>query len=222
MIIDKLLPKGEYYEDIVKKDTIYIHHTAGSHRPDYTIDGWANDKNAKGGKLLVGTAYVMGGISTRDRNADFDGVILRAFDDKYWAHHLGTKQANNLVLNQKSIGIEICNYGPCHKTPDGKYLNYVNSEVPVDMVYKLTTPWKGFTHYHKYTTKQISSLKDLLIKIATAHGIDLKKGIQFANSFDVNLAATTGQPGLWVHTSVRSDKFDLSPMPEMINMIKSL
>src|SRR5687768_10950779 len=147
------LNKGEYFEKETKKDTIYIHHTAGGHRPDWVIAGWNADKSKNGGQVAVSTSYVMGGLSTSDGDATWDGVICRCFDDKFWAHHLGLTQANNTALNQKSIGIEICNYGPLTLLQDGRYLNYVNKPVQSTMAVQLSKPWKNYKYYHKYTDK---------------------------------------------------------------------
>lgn len=226
-IKDYLLQKGEYYTDIVDKTMIFIHHTAGSHRPDFTIDGWERDASKSGGQLAVATAYVIGGISTTDKSALFDGKVYRAFDDKYWAHHLSMTSANNKELNMKSIGIEVCNYGPVTKTKDGTFLNYVNKAVPADMVTELAEPFRGFKYYQKYTPKQLEVLGLLLKDIAQRHNIDLNKGLKSvmglgAKGFETNLDAQAGKEGLWSHSSVRKDKFDMFPQPELINLIKSL
>jgi len=226
--VDHLLTSGEYYSEVFEKDTIFIHHTAGSHRPDWTIDGWERDRTKSGERLKVATAYVVGGIDRQNRDAKFDGIIYRAFDEKFWAHHLGMKTANNASLNQKSIGIEVCNYGPLTKTRDGKYINYVNSEVPSDMVIDLGKSFRGFQYYQKYTDKQLQSLKALLLDIASRHKkIDLKAGIhQFSNMgenmFDFNAAAAKGTPGVWSHSNVRTDKFDMYPHPQLIELLKTL
>jgi N-acetylmuramoyl-L-alanine amidase len=226
IITDKILEPGEYYNEIFEKNTIYIHHTAGSHRPDFTIDGWEKDRAKNGGQLPVGTAYVIGGISTTDNNAYFDGSIFRAFDDKYWAHHLGTKEVNNKLLNQQSIGIEICSYGPLTKTKDGFFLNYVNKQVPSTMVAELPVPYRGFKYYQKYTDKQLSVLKELILDIAARHPkIDLKGGLQQfisqgASALELNQGALKGVPGIWSHSNVRKDKFDVFPQPQLIELIK--
>lgn len=266
---------GEYGTEKIKKDTIYLHHTAGSHRPDWTVAGWNSDRTKSGGKLRVATSYVVGGISTTDGNTEWDGVIVRCFPDDMWAHHLGLEAANNEALNKKSIGIEVCNYGPLKLSNDGKYYNYVNRPVPASQVIELSKPFKGYKYYHKYTDKQLESLRMLLIDLGRRFGIDLKAGLrkylvneglilpsglsiidqqkwlnakgfvgkdgkplkedgdngpntQFAascvgqNPFDVNKEALNGLPGVWTHVNVRSDKFDCSPQPNLIAMIKSL
>lgn len=229
-ITDAILPIGEYYADVRKKETIYIHHTAGGHRPDWTIHGWKQDRTRTGNRLAVGTAYVIGGMSTSTNELEYDGKIYRAFDENYWAHHLGIRQQNNRALNQKSIGIEICNYGPLTKTSDGKFLNYVNREVPMCMVQELERPFRGFKYYHRYTEKQMESLKWLLGEISTRHGIDLNKGLREMLkvdvpenvAFDLNSAPLKGHTGLWTHTNVRRDKTDCSPQPHLVGLINSL
>lgn len=223
------LVKGEYYAEVVKKDTIYIHHTAGGHRPDWTIAGWNSDKSKNGQQLKVATAYVIGGLSTSDKDASWDGVICKCFPEDNWAHHLGLSTPNNGTLNAKSIAIEICNYGPITLSNDGHYYNYVKKQVPKEMVVELATPYQGYKFYHKYTDKQIAALKELLLDLSVRFKIDLKSGLQSAlklsnnhDAFLLNQDALAGKPGLWTHTNVRKDKFDCSPQDNLIAMIKSL
>ena len=40
---------------------IYLHHTAGSHRPDWVVASWERDKTGSGGVRHIATAYVIGG-----------------------------------------------------------------------------------------------------------------------------------------------------------------
>lgn len=229
-IVDYILPFGEYYADVRTKDTIYIHHTAGGHRPDWTIHGWAYERAKTGDKLAIATAYVIGGLSTTLDDRGYDGVVYRAFDEKYWAHHLGLKQQNNRKLNQKSIAIEICNYGPLVKTPDGRFISYVKKEIPASMVATLDEPYRGYKYYHRYTTKQLSSLRTLILDIADRHNIDVKSGMReylrppfkLSTAFDVKDDALKGKPGLWTHSNVRRDKTDCFPQPELIDLILSL
>lgn len=227
----KLIPlnKGEFYEEAPKKKTIYIHHTAGGNRPDWTIAGWNADKTKKGDQLRVATAFVIGGISTTDKDAKWDGVICKCFPEEKWAHHLGTTAVNNVQLNKESIAIEICNYGPINKSANGLFLNYVNKPVPKEMVVELAKPFKGFKFYHKYSDKQIAALKELLIDLSARFSIDLKSGLQELlnqkkgmDAFGISKDALAGKPGLWTHTNVRTDKFDCSPQDNLLTMIQSL
>jgi len=223
-----LLEKDEYYNEVFEKDTIYLHHTAGSHRADWTVASWEHDKTKQGGTSKIATAYVIGGISTRDtKDVAWDGVIVNAFDDKFWAHHLGSKSLNNSILNKKSIGIEVCNYGPLTQGKDGNFYTYVKSVVPKEQVTTLSKPFRGFTHYHSYTPKQLQSLEWLLKDIAKRHPkINLKKGLQeiLGNNdcFEANQAALKGYAGLWSHSNIRSDKSDVYPHPELLKIIARL
>jgi hypothetical protein len=171
------LSDGEYFPNATPKDTIYLHHTEGSHRPDLTIDYWDKDRNSTGNKVRVSTAYVIGGISTRNQDDSYDGKIYEAFDPSYWSHHLGIKNKNNTFLNQKSIAIEICNYGILSKTSDGRFFNSVKCEVPKKFVTELDNPFRGSLYYHSYTTAQIESLRKLLIYLSDKFEIDIKRGI---------------------------------------------
>lgn len=226
-IKDQILETGEYYQEIIKKDTIVLHHTAGGHRPDWTISGWETDKNASGGKLPVCTAYVIGGKSITDGNSAFDGIIYRAHDDKYWGHHLGVHKPNNKLLNQKCIGIEICNYGALTKTKLG-FMNYVNKIVPADQVITLDKPFRGNIYWHAYTTHQIASLKSLIQDLVKRHGIDVKHGLvarmlaEGPAAFELSYDALNGAAGIWTHTNYRGDKIDCAPQPQLMDMLRSL
>ena len=44
------LSSREYMKDVYTKKTIYLHHTAGGPRPDYTIEWWMKDGNKNTGK----------------------------------------------------------------------------------------------------------------------------------------------------------------------------
>lgn len=221
------LERGEYYHEKVKKTTITLHHTAGSHRPDYTINGWEKDKDKAGNILKVATAYVIGGRSTTGNDDTWDGIVVEAFPPDCWAHHLGLKHRNNLMLNRCSIAIELTNYGPLKLGKDGQFYNYVNKPVFESMVVKLEQPFRGFQYYHAYTEAQIQNLRKLMLELANIHSIDLRAGIQpflkqGASGFEINQAALKGLPGVWSHTNMRSDKFDISPQPAIIEMLLSL
>ena len=274
------LENEEYYHDVVTKKTIYLHHTAGSHRPDWVVASWERDKTGSGGVRHIATAYVIGGKSTRNANTDFDGVIVECHPPEKWAHHLGIKARNNKLLNQESIGIEICNYGPLTKKGE-EYFTYVNSKVPSEDVVDLGYEFKGFRYYHAYTPAQIQATKELVAKLGKDFDIDLSKGMQAllrgpsimpdgldtlgqqkwlntqsyiggngkaltedglsggstsntnyaidsykealkGKAFELNKQALAGAEGVWTHTNVRPDKYELSPQPVVIEMIKSL
>jgi hypothetical protein len=228
-IIDQFMEKGEYFSEVFEKNSITLHHTAGAHRPDYVISGWDTDdvvdeKLGKKTVRIVATAFVIGGISTRNvTETIWDGKIYRAFSENMWAHHLGTTYANNRKLNQTSIGIEICNYGPLKKSADGKFYTYVNNVVPENMVVKLDQPFKGYTYYHAYTDKQIEATKQLILELVKRYPkISLTTPLKTAADFILNDAAKKGLPGIYTHVNTREDKFDLSPQPKILKMLSEI
>jgi len=271
------LENEEYYHDIVPKKTIYLHHTAGGHRPDWTVGDWEKDKTKKGLVRHIATSYIIGGKSTRDEDAKWDGKVIECNPPEKWAHHLGIRARNNTKLNKESIGIEICNYGPI-KARGGEYFNYVNSKIPAKDVIDLGFDYKGYRLYHAYTDAQIESTRQLIHYLGDKFNINVTKGMkriinkslkmpkeldllgkqkwlntqgylgsnskklkedgldglktQYAinsylhdkegDAFAINKQALKGAEGVWTHTNVRKDKFDLSPQPKLIKMLSEL
>lgn len=274
-IVEKHLPEGGYFKENTLKDTIYLHHNGGSYRPDWVIDWWNRDKDRNGNKIRVSSSYVIGGKSIKEpRDLKWDGLVYEAFSPIYWAHHLGLKSRRNTFLNQKSIGIELCNYGQLIVTNDNRFFTTTKIEVPETEVIELDSPFRGFKYYHKYTDFQIESLGMLLNKLSNAFDIDISRGLKneiikenlnipltkdikelqrwlnnnkFRDSlgmkinedgiegrktieaknkvgesaFGIKQDALDGYPGIWSHSSVRKDIFDISPQPNMINLLKS-
>jgi N-acetyl-anhydromuramyl-L-alanine amidase AmpD len=215
-IINQPLPDTEYYKSAVPKRSIVLHHTAGSHRPDYTIQGWVKDAQGP-----VATAYTIGGRSAgRDADA-FDGKIYRAFDDRHWAFHLGISTPNYRETNAQAVAIEICNWGYVKPTTNGSYVCWANYAVPPHEVYAPAKPFRGFTHYHRYTDAQLAATRELVLALANKYSINVK-GSYDANWFKLNAKALAGAPGLWTHVHYREDKTDCHPQPEFLDMLNSL
>jgi len=232
MIYDNLLSDDEYVKKETKKNTIWLHHTAGGSRPDWTIGGWEKDfqKDKNGNPVLdskgnpkplkVGTHFVIGRKSSSSEEKLWDGKILKAFDDIYWAHHLGVSTKSE-ELNSKSISIEICNYGPLTLRKDGRYYNYVNKPITDDDVCELDMEFRGHKYWEKYTDAQLESTRRLILYLKERWNIEIEKGIYTPEWFEYNDKwFSTG--GLRTHTQVRKDKFDLFPQPELLQMLNSL
>jgi peptidoglycan hydrolase-like protein with peptidoglycan-binding domain len=231
-IYDNLLLDDEYCQEETQKNTIWLHHTAGGSRPDWTINGWETDtqKDSKGNVILdssgkpkplkVGTQFVIGRKSSSTSESLWDGKILKAFDDRYWSYHLGINK-NSRELNSKSIGIEICNYGPLTLSSGGKFFNWVKRQVRESEVCELSTPFRGYKYWEKYTDLQLESTRKLILHLKKRWNIDIQSGIYNEDWFEYDEKwFTTG--GLRSHTQVRKDKFDIFPQPELIQMLNSL
>ena len=230
------LPDGEYVKEETAKKWIFIHHTAGRHNPYKVIDQWGRDQRGR-----IGTHYVIGGLpASGEDESKYDGRILQAFKDEYWAYHLGKTKSGK--MHRGSISIEICSAGRLTEK-DGKYYTWYKSEVHPDQVCKLETPYKNTTYFHKYSDKQIESLKALLILLSEKHDIDLQTGViaelkrrvnvgnptpnlkqvGFNQAFEFNESACQGKTkGLLTHGQVRTDKDDVQPQRELVNMLLTL
>lgn len=232
-IYDHLLKDEEYIKDIKPKNTIWLHHTGGGSRPDWTIDGWEKDfKKDKTGKpildsngnkipLQVGTPYVIGRKSSTTNDSVWDGKILRAFDDKYYAYHLGISSRNSEELNYCSIPIEICNYGPLTKGKDGRFYNYVYKPINDSDVVKLDKPFNGYEYYERYTDAQLESTRKLIIYLINKYAIIIEGKIYNEKWFEYNEKWFT-PGGIRSHSQVRRDKYDIFPQKEMIQMLNSI
>jgi len=212
------LSNGQYFQEEIKKKQIVLHHTAGNASAPNTIAAWNVDDRGR-----IATCITISGAGAKN---SYDGEICQAFSSKYWAYHLGIKGevfraygVPHQILDKIAIGIEICNWGQL-EFKNGKYINYVDREVPADQVTKLQTPYKGYTYFHKYTDAQIESVKQLLQYWRLVHGIDLE--YDYNKMFTVNKKALLGENGLYSHNSYRKDKVDCYPCPRLIGMLKSL
>ena len=223
-IYDNLLEEDEFIKKETKKSTIWLHHTAGGSRPDWTIGGWEKDfdvdKEGNKKPVRVGTHFVIGRSSSSKDDEVWDGKILRAIDDKYWAYHLGISKKSE-ELNSKSISIEICNYGPLTKGKDGRFYNYVNKPINDEDVCELEKEFRGYKYWEKYTPVQIESLRKFILYLSNRWGIEIERGIYNTEWFEYD-DKWFSLGGLRTHTQVRKDKFDLFPQPELIEMLNTI
>ena len=208
-IVQQRLPESQFISENTDKKQIYLHHTAGNKNPIATIKGWEANKER------VATAFVIG----------YEGTIAQAFSSREWAWHLGVKDSvfkgQKLPyknLDKYSVGIELTNWAYLVEK-DGKYYNYVGGVVDKSEVTWLNKPFKNHKTWHKYSDKQIESLRELLLYLGETYGISLKYNDDI---FSLNTRALKGENGLYTHNSVRVDKSDVYPCPRLIEMLKGL
>lgn len=206
-------PVNQYIREEHPKTQIYLHHTAGNSSGINTFQHWANTPER------IATCVAISGKGSND------GQIVQGFSSKFWAYHLGLRESTfdkyglpYKSLDKISIGIEICNWGQLTRKGD-KFFNYVNREVPVDEVIDIKTPYKGFRYFHNYTDAQIQSVKDLLLLWKDRYNIPLTYR---EDIWGITTRALKGEPGVYTHNSVRTDKVDIYPHPKLIQMLKSL
>lgn len=208
----------QYIKEEYKKTQIYLHHTAGNSNPLAVFKYWGENKER------IATCVVVGGKPGASKGW-IDGEVVQGFSAKYWAYHLGLKESTfqkyetpYRSLDKTSIGIEICNWGQL-TYKSGKFYNYVNREVSKDEVVELPVAHRGFKFYHAYTDAQIATIKELLIAWKTHFNIPIHYN---PDIWDITPRALKGEPGVYTHNSVRIDKVDVSPQPNLIEMLKSL
>lgn len=232
IIYENFLTDEEFIKQEVNKNTIWLHHTAGGSRPDWTISGWEKgyqvDKNnqpildSSGNfkPLKAASHFVIGRKSSSSDISLWDGKVLKAFDDRYWAYHLGITE-NSKELNSKSVSIEICNYGQLTLGRDGKFYNYVNKPINSEDVVELSKPFKGYKYWEKYTDVQLESTRKLILYLKNRWNIEIESGIYNEDWFEYD-EKWFSLGGLRTQTQVRKDKFDLFPQPELLQMLNSL
>lgn len=212
------LPKNEYISGKYNNDYIILHHTAGWDNPKQVVDSWAKDSLGK-----VATEFVIGGQRCTDGRSIYDGKIVRAYPEGNQGYHIGTSGSS--YMNTHSVGVELCNMG---WVKNGK--TYTNSIIRPDQIVSLKEPFRGYISWHKYTTKQIEVLRDLLLYIANRDNIDLHTGIYkwiktegAIKAFDFHQDAYNGKvKGLITHANIRKSKYDVSPQDNLIDMILTL
>lgn len=164
--------------------------------------------------------------------------------------------STNSILNKQSIGIEIDSWGgliefngsyyptPMDADGDLQIFNPRENSTPVPIqnvqLYNSSTGYpkgfRGFYAFEKYTSKQIESLKNIIISLKEFLQNDLDVTFQ-PDLWDINLNssvkssdgakgisenALSAKSGIWSHTSFRPDKSDVHPQPELIAMLQEI
>ncbi len=217
MINKHFLLKGEYKEGPTNKEYLFLHHTAGWHNPYNTVDQWGRDDRG-----AIATEFVLGGLSVKGNDDKYDGDMVQAFPEGGYGWHLGKNGSQH--MHTHSIGVEVCNFG---YIDNGK--TYAGTSVTDSQIVSLGESFRGYTTWHRYSDKQIESLKKLILHLADRDGIDVRDGLvseikkNGAKGIDFNEDAYNGKvKGMWTHTNTRTDKFDMFPQQELIDMLLSI
>ena len=213
---------------IPTKSQIVLHHTAGNQKPEGYINGW------KKFSYPIATHYIIPRA----------GQTEQVFADEYWSNHLGTSTSNTPALQRESLSIELSNYGflTLKKNKKGKFAwtTWSGQEVPDDQrvepyqiwedgrVIPMHGGYRGFSSFQKYTKGQIKSLKNILRgwkskypqipqKLTYDNFRDL-----FPETNETSKKALAKEKGLYTHNSYRTDKLDIFPQKELLEMLMGL
>jgi N-acetyl-anhydromuramyl-L-alanine amidase AmpD len=147
---------------------------------------------------------------------DKDGTIYQCYSTKYWAFHLGVKNAGKGEFDKVSIAIEIVNEGPLVQKNDGLYWWPRNFNVrfcgleDTDRYYKLSKPWRDYSYFTTYTAAQYDSLGKLVAYLCVMHDIPPTM-IPGIGSELVTVEFLRAFKGIFTHHNIRADKTDCSP-----------
>lgn len=218
------LSQDQYIREQTPKYQFYIHHTAGGPDPFSVVNWWQSTPDR------VATHFIIGG---RPFNGSMwvDGDLVQCYNTKYWAYHLGLKAQHLAVapnhktskeLNSQSVTVEICNWGPLTYNDDRGRFETIQHNYPVadiDVV-EYPQPYRGYRFFQKYTNAQLDTLRELIRYVCSHWNIPCDyKG---PSMWNIDVRALQGEPGIWTHTSVRPDKTDCHPQPELIQVLQSL
>jgi hypothetical protein len=218
LVVNKyFLPKGEYKEGPTEKDYLFLHHTAGWNNPYATVDGWAKDDRG-----TIATEFVLGGRSVKGNDDRYDGELVQCLPEGGYGWHLGKNGSQ--YMHTHSVAIEVCNFS---YAVNGK--TYVETPITQEQLVTLPEPFRGHKQWHAYSDKQIETLRLFILWIADRDSIEVRDGLvaeikkQGAKAFEFNDDAFNGKiRGMWTHSNTRKDKFDLSPQPNLIDMLLNL
>jgi len=203
-IIKKYLTNGQYYSQPHPKTCVFLHHTAGTTAQGAW--GWWNQTPDR-----VGTPYLI------DRNGD----IYECFDPKSWAYHLGIKGDDDSQEKQ-SISIEIVAAGHLYGENKNMFLPlYPNTaagkKIPDSEICVIKDGFRGHTNFHAYTDAQIISLCQLLGKLHVDFPTIPFPSTFTAKDLEYNKEVIDKDlKGVFSHTSVRQDKDDIFPQPNLL------
>lgn len=208
-VVLKPLKGDQYYPNFYPKNNIFLHHTAGDSAKD-AIDWWNQTAEH------VGTPFVI----------DRDGTIFQCFDERKWAFSLGVKGAQN--TEQRGIPIELVSWGFVFDiNPEKGEHTYVayplwplkKQSVNIPESEVCNVEFKGYSHWQGYTEKQIESLIALLQWLVQEYDIKVQDDLTGFYNYDVKVALFN-KPGIWSHTTVREDKYDIFPQPELLTALQ--
>jgi hypothetical protein len=211
------LPAGEYKPGPTAKQYLFLHHTAGWHKPCAVVEGWARDQRGP-----IATEIVLGGRSVRGDDGRYDGELVQSMPAGGYGWHLGRNGSQH--MHTHSVANELCNFSYLEQ---GR--TYVGTPVAADQIVTLDSPFRGHRHWHAYSPAQLETLRRCILWIAERDSIDVRAGLvaairqHGARAFEYNEDAYYGRVrGMWTHANIRRDKFDLFPQSELIDMLLTL
>lgn len=199
--LDKPILPSRYFNRQCKKDLIVLHFTAG---PTWQ-SAWHTF--AAPGKMSV--PYIVDVTGPKH--------VIRLYDDKFWAYHLGIKRDWLHANDKRSIGIEIVNIGPVWNR-DGKWLDYMGKEHAASGIVAKSD--RGADGSVKFPDEQVVAVASLVNHLIDKYHIPRQVPSE-------KLACQWPEigkfKGVATHQMFRADKYDLGvawPWEKFIKLCK--
>jgi len=211
-IVSDFLSPTQYVGSKSAKRGVCLHHTASGGDARAVRRVWDGDNRGR-----VATHFIVGS----------DGLILQAIPLDNWAYHIamgrmGFGASHNNMINGGYIGIEICNWGYLEQKK-GKFYNYLDKEVPSNEAVKLDKPFRHYEYWHKYTDKQVDSVRWLLGYLRDKFGFEYENKLPLNEWWlELSFSAMRGERVLTTHTNFEVGKWDCSPQENFFKMVKNL
>lgn len=209
VVTEHRLNPNQYIRQTHPKTQLFLHFTAGGPSARNVIDYWNRDEPQ------IATAYLIDGNTA---------AVYECFHPDYWSYHLGVKGTKGR-LDKRSIGIELCNYGPVINRKGRWYAwpnDYRSVVIPPERVYSLDRSFRGFHDFEAFTNEQIAALEPLIEFLVAKYNIPVQASFDLS-WFDFNAdVIADNAPGIWSHGTVRADKLDLYPDHRIIQMLNRI
>lgn len=195
-------PNQEYTRYGYPIEMIVVHYTASGSTAG-TVSWFMNPDSQ------VSVHYIVGR----------DGEIVQLVKDEYRAHHAGQgplsgqsaeigekrRQRNRTIQpNNRSLGIEIVNWGPLEKR-DGKYYTWMGNECPGEVVSK------GGRYWQVYTAPQLASVIKLVTHLCKKHNIPAQYPPSGPGAFEPDDTKLATFKGILGHSALDDQKQDPGP-----------
>jgi len=187
-----------YYNEVVPKERIVLHYTAGY------LKGDIGRLTTQGDHVSV--PYVVG------RSGD----IYRLWDDAKWSYHLGSGvPGGNTEMSKRSIAIEISNIGHLIKSGQNLVTSYSSTDVycslaDITQYTKLETAYRGQTYFASFTDAQYASVSKLLEYLLAKFPAINHTLVDLTQRYVVMQNAPSYK-GIMSHVNFRADKLDIGP-----------
>jgi len=196
--INILSPDDEsyFYKETTEKKNICLHFTVGNIKSDIATLTKPNYR--------VSVQYII----------DSSGNIYNLFPDRQWSYHLGAGAVGgNEFMSKNTIGVELSNYGILVKSGKDLLDVYGSKYCTLKDVDKyIKGSYRGKDYYASLSKEQVLACSDLIKHLSYVHSIPIKFKENLDSVFSGNSEARNFS-GIYVHSSVRKDKFDF---PEFV------